>query len=290
MPVGRLAPGSARAVSSRQPWYGSLWPTGVVTPYAPEPWIRLQAMRGQINPTYQERERMVHGRYLSGFGTYNENQDDAKWSRGHQAMLTDMAREDDSYGSGIFDPPGSSPTANANTGIFESDYALPGYIGREVPYAVSRDVVDVQDLGPMVYIPAGGLYAHAEPTGPTPRGPEMMPTPTACTGLTHTYAAQYTGDMLPPANQAIPPRDPYFRNAGWPDSAHERPLEIAIGATDPVQACMAQGGQWNLDTNQCDLPAGKPGWGKLLFAGALLGVGIALVTQSSGKKKKGSQR
>lgn len=227
---------------------------------------------------------MVHGRYLSGFGTYNENQDDAKWSRGHAAQLSDMEQADDSYGSGIFDPPGRAPTANAQTGIFTSDYALPGYIGREVPYAVSRDVVDVQDMNPMIYIPAGGLYAHAEPTGPTPRGPAMQPAPAACTGLAHVYAGQYTGAMLPPANAALPPIDPYYSGAGWPDSATTRPLVPAIGQTDPVQECMAQGGQWNLDTNQCDAPPGKPGWGKLLFAGALLGVGLGLVVSARGKK------
>lgn len=95
-----------------------------------------------------------------------------------------LEAEDDSYGSGIFDM-GFRPTANADTGIYTSNYPLPGYIGREVPFAVSREVTDITDNADVVVVPAGGLtYAEvdgrpidASILGPTPRPPIPRPNP-----------------------------------------------------------------------------------------------------------------
>jgi len=146
---------------------------------------RIMGRVGQVSPDVYERQRMMHGRYLSGLGEeppigpggedpgYNEN------------LLPGLEQDDDAFGSGIFDQPGSRPTANVDMGVFASEYALPGYIAREVPYAVSRDVTDVVDGGEVVFIPGGGFY-HAEfdtkrqPSpvlGPTRRPPRNVPAP-----------------------------------------------------------------------------------------------------------------
>lgn len=86
-----------------------------------------------------------HGRQLKGFGNIDESRsltpggysgsvgNDPKYFTSH---LKQLEQSDDVFGSGIFDGVGHS-TANADTGIFASAYSLPGYVGREVPYAVS---------------------------------------------------------------------------------------------------------------------------------------------------------
>lgn len=95
-----------------------------------------------------------HGRYLSGFGSA-EHPDDPRSSS--VQSLRDMELLDDTYGSGIFDPAGRQGTSNAGTGIFESNYSLPGYVGRERPFAVSPEVRDLTDGADVVVIPSGGL-------------------------------------------------------------------------------------------------------------------------------------
>jgi hypothetical protein len=148
----------------------------------------VQAYRervGQDHPATREYQRMQNGRYLTGFGEDAPALDPDGGDPGYESGdMAQMEHEDDVFGSGIFDPPGR-PTSNNTMGIFASAYALPGYVAREVPYAVSRDVTDVADGGGVVYIPAGGFY-HIEDDGrvvphpvlgPTPRPPANVPAP-----------------------------------------------------------------------------------------------------------------
>jgi hypothetical protein len=173
----------------------------------------IQAYReriGQDNPATREYQRMQHGRYLTGFGddspAFNPDGGDPGYESGDMAA---MEEADDVFGSGIFDPPGR-PTSNNTMGIFASDYGLPGYVAREVPYAVSRDVTDA-DGGGVVYIPAGGYY-HIEDDGrvvphpilgPTPRPPANVPAP--FTDVATPYVT------MQPESAARPPL-----NAGYP--------------------------------------------------------------------------
>ncbi len=72
-------------------------------------------------------------------------------------LLQQLEAEEDSSGSGIFDGDGRQATSNANMGVFSSNYSLPGYVSREVPFTVSREVQDITDDAAVVTIPAGGL-------------------------------------------------------------------------------------------------------------------------------------
>ena len=159
-----------------QPYEGAMWPDGIQA---------YHERVGEDHPATREYQRMQHGRYLTGFGDDDPgllpDGGDPGYESGDMAA---MEEADDVFGSGIFDPPGR-PTSNNTMGIFASDYGIPGYVAREVPYAVSQDVTDVADGGAVVYIPAGGYY-HIEDDGrmvphpvlgPTPRPPANVPAP-----------------------------------------------------------------------------------------------------------------
>jgi hypothetical protein len=196
----------------RQLYYGPLYADGEQTVRALEPWIRNLGRLGQLNPLQKARLAMQHGRYLSGFGAAPVAPDggDALYEAGHLSHLRRLEKDDDSYGSGIFDGPDGAPTANADMGVFSSDYALPGYVGREVPFTVSRDITDITTGGAVVMIPAGGKSAIEQEgalvpypvLGPTPRPPAMRPP--RPTGIDQVYV-----NVEPP-----PGRAPY--NAGAP--------------------------------------------------------------------------
>ena len=169
----------------RQLYYGPVYAEGEQTVRALEPWIRNLAKVGQLNPLQKARLAMQHGRYLSGLGAAPVAPDggDALYEAGHLQHLRALEQDDDSYGSGIFDGPDGAPTANAEMGVFTSAYALPGYVGREVPFTVSRDITDITSGGAVVMIPAGGKSAIEEEgalvpypvLGPTPRPPRLRP-------------------------------------------------------------------------------------------------------------------
>jgi len=95
----------------------------------------------------------------------------------------ELEGEDDTYGSGIFDPSGRKGTSNPNMGVFASHDSLPGYIARDVPFTVSRDVTDITDDADVVSIPGGGMYyverggknVGAAIMGPTWKPPQIEP-------------------------------------------------------------------------------------------------------------------
>jgi len=92
-------------------------------------------------------------------------------------VLQQLEQEEDSFGSGIFDQTGRDATSNADLGVFASNYSLPGYIAREVPFTVSREIQDITDDAAVVTVPGGGLTyierggkaagAKIQPAGPT---------------------------------------------------------------------------------------------------------------------------
>lgn len=171
------SPGSA----GEQPYEGPLYSD----PAAAHNLMRV----GEVSPTVREAMRAQHGRYLSGLGS--EGADDAHY----QGQLTyAMEEQDDSFGSGIFDPPGRGATANAGMGVLSSNYALPGYIAREVPFTVSRDVTDINSGAEVVNIPAGGLVVvedRGKLTRPAVLGPTWVPPsiePAGVTGREQPYA------------------------------------------------------------------------------------------------------
>jgi len=179
----RAGSGLRPHTTSRQPYYGPLYDQGKQTWRALEPWVRNLAKVGNVTPQTQERFNMQHGRYLSGIGAAPEVAPSGGDPRYEGEHLNQLERQDDVYGSGIFDGPDGPATANAEMGIFSSAYSLPGFVGREVPFAVSRDVTDITSGGAVVMIPAGGKAAIeargklVDPPvlGPTPRPPALEP-------------------------------------------------------------------------------------------------------------------
>ncbi len=95
----------------------------------------------------------------------------------------DLEGEDDTYGSGIFDPEGRAGTSNPNMGVFASHNSLPGYIARDVPFTVQDDVTDITDNAAVVSVPGGGMFyvekkgrlGGAAIMGPTWRPPQIEP-------------------------------------------------------------------------------------------------------------------
>lgn len=117
---------------------------------------------GQLNPVVEERWRLSQGRDIAGFGSAPES---AQAER-RDDYVTDMEAEDDVYGSGIFDMSGSAGTVHPTLGVFSDHPSIPGYIGREVQFAVSREVTDLPSGGvaEVVVVPAGGM-AYVERGG-----------------------------------------------------------------------------------------------------------------------------
>jgi len=73
------------------------------------------------------------------------------WSGDDPAVLN-AAEADDIAGNGIFDGAGAPPTAHANTGVFASNFSLPGYLYREQPTEPS-EIRDTTTGNPVVYQP-----------------------------------------------------------------------------------------------------------------------------------------
>ncbi|MCP4248747.1 MAG: hypothetical protein GY778_17020, partial [bacterium] len=119
--------------------------------------------------------RAEHGRYLSGLGGESPS-GEVGYDPAYQGQeMYELEHQDDTYGSGIFDPGGRSATANANMGVFASHYSLPGYLAREVPFTVSRDVSDITDDAEVVIVPSGGL-TYVESRGKLTRPAVLGPT------------------------------------------------------------------------------------------------------------------
>jgi len=207
---------------ARQHFYGPLVSQGVQSVQSPYTEGRVMPLLGQGSPSLEARMMAQHGR-LAGLGNDAQEtvgnepprSDSNKWD---ELAVQELEKDDDVHGSGIFDRPGRM-TSNVGDGVFASDYSLPDYVAREVPYAVSRDVTDIASGGEVVMIPGGGFY-HIEQDGsiqpspvlgPTPRPPRLTPAtlPTPIPGGPTADDAPYT--VIQPEYAAQPPL-----NAGSP--------------------------------------------------------------------------
>jgi len=129
---------------------------------------------------------MAHGRYLAGLGGENETQ--VPWDPDYREdFMRDLEKEDDVYGSGIFDTYGRDPTVNPDMGVFSDNPSLPGFIDREVQYQVSKDIYDIANgadvvtvaSGGMTYQEKGGLSVPFDRAGMAPcPPPRALPPPT----------------------------------------------------------------------------------------------------------------
>jgi hypothetical protein len=104
------------------------------------------------NPFWLNRSAMPYGRNLRGLGLVPDNSFHKDTWSGDDAAVQQAAQADDVAGNGIFDGPGAPPTAYAGTGVFASDYALPGYLYRERPTEPS-EIRDTTTGLPVVYQP-----------------------------------------------------------------------------------------------------------------------------------------
>ena len=215
---------------------------GEMSPEAPLPGLLYRI--GQDNPATREYQRMQNGRYLQGFGEDSPSLAPGGGDPGYDSSeMSEMEEADDTFGSGIFDDP-SRATSNVHMGIFASAYSQPGYIAREVPFAVSQDVTDVSDGGGVVYIPAGGYY-HIEADGravphpvlgPTPRPPANLPAP--LTHIAEPYVNIQDGPERSDLNALAPVRPmPSYqpRRTAWPpiDSVPEDRASNPVPYADP---------------------------------------------------------
>jgi hypothetical protein len=132
------------------------------------------------------------GRF-TGIGEYDM---DSESSAGDtHTELYALENQDDVLGSGIFDDSRRPATANAEMGVFESHYSLPGYQARQVPFEFSDEVTSLPSGAPYIEVPAGGMAyveAHGGPVWPRAMGPKP-PTP-------HFMPARPTGRMQPYAH------------------------------------------------------------------------------------------
>lgn len=138
---------NALLAPSNQPYTGN--------PINPDPMSRELPLLGQINPVVDREIEAAHGRFLNGFGA-DDMQDLDKPTSDH-ADVVDMEDQDDVVGSGIFDPFRRPPTVNAQMGVFEARYSIPGYHAREVPFMVNHEITDISNGAEVVGIPSGGL-------------------------------------------------------------------------------------------------------------------------------------
>jgi hypothetical protein len=155
---------------AHQLYYGPL--------YARDYFDRNLAHITSSNPDTVASMKKRYGRYLSGFGS-----EDMSGSTGYDPAyqgehVYDLEREDDTFGSGIFDPKGRGGTDNPNMGIFAGHYSLPGFVARDVPFTVQKDVTDITDNAAVVSVPGGGmLYVEdrGKLVGAAPGGPTWRP-------------------------------------------------------------------------------------------------------------------
>jgi hypothetical protein len=166
---------------------------------------------GQISPRAQEQWNMAHGRHMAGLGG-NETQ--PPWDPEFRSdAMEQLEAEDDVHGSGIFDSYGRTPTVNHDLGVFADHPSLPGFIDREVQYAVSKDIYDITSGADVVTVAGGGMSYQERGGLPVPfdwQGRKPMPPARALpppTNLAQPYVS-----LLPHAASAVrAPGKPVFR-------------------------------------------------------------------------------
>lgn len=240
--------------------------------------------RGQLSPAYQEQWQMQHGRELAGFGAHGgphggpgiigDNRYDGQ-------DLSDLEQEDDSVGSGIFDPAGAS-TVHQTMGVFQDHPAVPGYIARNLPFTVNKDVADITDGADVVEVPGGGLFyveRGGHLVGPPPGSPpERTPlsVPQRPSGTDQPYVLLGQQAQAPLGHYPYGAPQAQARPAAFGTTFYRVPPDVSIVNVANRRVAVGE------DPGAAPAPAG---WGSYLFAGALVGAAAALLMGTVGKKK-----
>lgn len=105
-------------------------------------------------PFYESGIQSMYGRSLAGSDhTVQDEKAEPAWASNELAHYAEM---DDVQGSGIFDPPGTHPNIHPDAGVFATNYSLPGYHAREVPFS-NTEVRDVTTGRPVRAVPSGAV-------------------------------------------------------------------------------------------------------------------------------------
>ncbi len=205
---------------------------------------------GQINPITQERLAMHNGRNLSGLGATSQNFDEPDW---RDVSTGELEREDDVNGSGIFDAAGKA-TVHTTMGVFADHPSVPGYIARNPPFQVNREVTDASSGGDVIEVPGGGWLGQQPPPAVT------------ITNRDDPYAfTQYQRQPVSLGQaEAAAQQFARLRPVPWQNIAN-----VAV-VSRPV------GGLWRkaMDGLGATEP---PGWGTYAFAGLLVGGAAAMM-------------
>jgi hypothetical protein len=223
---------------------------------------------GQLNPYTEEAFRMQNGRY-GALGNDEPTDKSGGDPRYESEALFDLEKQDDSFGSGIFDAAGRT-TQNTDMGVFASDYALPGFVAREVPFAISEDIVG-SDGADVVMVPAGGV-TFVEAGG-------RLRSPVRASSTAMTFSPTGRGrpfvNLTPQAEQVNPTRQ-------WTRSLQKdvqtRSLQpdvrqVLLGRQNTTVP-MVQGAALGELSSLADSPV------KAILWGALLGVGVGFVVHT----------
>lgn len=110
---------------------------------------------GQGNNYYERAMAMPYARQLRGLGMVSNSPYHTDHWAGGDKVVNEANMIDDSVGNGIFDGPGAAPIQHAGSGLFESNYAEPGYLYREQMTRPGA-VVSTQTGDQVMFRPGGG--------------------------------------------------------------------------------------------------------------------------------------
>jgi hypothetical protein len=243
---------------------------------------------GQMNPVIETRWRLSQGRAVAGLGSVPESYQEER----RDDYIGQIEQEDDVLGSGIFDMSGRMATIHPQLGVFADHPSLPGYLAREVQFAVSKDIEDITAGAQVVAVPGGGM-AYVERggrnVGPLQTDDHLNP-----------YVVLDRGQRAPagPVRVAEPPAQSVPKalpdggtrlTRSVPQPVPEAPSSDKFSATDPQYGTAFQ---QNMPINGFGAPIlpwrgpvggvgetepTQPGWGSFLIAGGVIGVSVALL-------------
>lgn len=278
--------------------------------------IRHLALLGQGSPYTRERMRKSHGRYLSGFGGESPSGRTGYDPAYQDQEIYALESQDDTFGSGIFDPGSREGTSNANMGVFASHYSLPGYAAREVPFTVSQDESDITDDAEVVIVPGGGMtYVESRGKltrpailGPTWRPPRIQPVGVTTRDQVYGFMTRPGQPLQKPFNPGAPQVPPPNYRPPRDDKYHERTLptqpSCGVPTTPPQRRIPPRSMVDPYDPGVAIRPPSpcRPGYqgygaddekkgasaGQLLAFGVIAGAATALVVKLA--RKKGRRR
>jgi hypothetical protein len=257
---------------SRQPYTGRLVNKDPISSRLP--------LIGQLNPVIEERWSLSQGRAVAGFGAVPESYQGER----HDDYVQQIESDDDVVGSGIFDESGRPGTVHKTMGVFSDHPSLPGYIAREVQFAVSKEVIDLPSGADVVVVPGGGM-AYVE------RGGRLVG-PLQVDDHNNPYVV-IRGDRKPGDGSSLqvpvgPVRDSgppphgvtpayYGGTVAVPDTRAEVPMRSTVDAYSATNPQYTVAFQQSIpavgDTADA---SGAKSWTAYFFAAALVGVGAAI--------------